>query len=437
MGEVDTIFALATPPGRSALAVFRISGPTAVEALARITRGGGVRPRRPSLRSLYAATAEKIDDAVVTVFPGPASFTGEDCVELSVHGSRSVISALNATLARIGGLRVAEPGEFTKRAFLNGRMDLTQAEAVADLIDSETEFQRRQALRMLSGELGACVRAWRERILDVSAEIESSLDFSDEGDVDALDVRRLSSDVNALVADIGRELERSGQSLRLRDGFTVVISGPPNAGKSTLFNLLVGEEAAIVTPVPGTTRDLISRDLDIAGAPIKLIDTAGIRDSSDEIEAIGVARAREARCNADLVIELLPPGATLPAGAVDGAPVLAVHSKTDVEPAPDGALGITRNDPMAIRALKERMAEAALSVVGDGSEGRLIRERHVSSLTEARAALNRVPAHLERGYLELAAEELRAARSAIGALVGITTTEDVLGAIFSRFCIGK
>lgn len=433
MGEQQTIFALATPPGRSALAVFRVSGPRALAALKRLT-GGDVRPRRPCLRALYDTAAEKIDDAVVTAFPGPGSFTGEDCVEISVHGARSVIAALNATLSGIEGLRLADPGEFTRRAFLNGRLDLTQAEAIADLIDSETEFQRRQALRVLSGEFGNRLRAWSADILAISAQLESALDFSDEGDVDSLDAVSLCEASRRVTGEIEDALRTATRSLALRAGFTVVISGPPNAGKSTLFNALVGEDAAIVTATPGTTRDLLSRNLDLDGVPVTLVDTAGIREARDEVEAIGVARAREASRHADLNIELCPPGVRVDGKAGAG---LVVHSKTDLSPPPDGAVGVCSGDPESVASLRRRISEIALSVVGDGSEGRLIRERHVLALTEANGSLEQFRLLLDEGQLELAAEDLRAARAAIGSIIGATTTEDVLGAIFARFCIGK
>lgn len=433
MGEQQTIFALATPPGRSALAVFRVSGPRALATLKRLT-GGDVRPRRPCLRALYDTAAEKIDDAVVTAFPGPGSFTGEDCVEISVHGARSVIAALNATLSGIEGLRLADPGEFTRRAFLNGRLDLTQAEAIADLIDSETEFQRRQALRVLSGEFGNRLRAWSADILAISAQLESALDFSDEGDVDSLDAVSLCEASRRVTGEIEDALRTATRSLALRAGFTVVISGPPNAGKSTLFNALVGEDAAIVTATPGTTRDLLSRNLDLDGVPVTLVDTAGIREARDEVEAIGVARAREASRHADLNIELCPPGVRVDGKAGAG---LVVHSKTDLSPPPDGAVGVCSGDPESVASLRRRISEIALSVVGDGSEGRLIRERHVLALTEANGSLEQFRLLLDEGQLELAAEDLRAARAAIGSIIGATTTEDVLGAIFARFCIGK
>lgn len=435
-GELDTIFALATPPGRSALAVIRISGSSAISGL-EVLAGAKLSPRRPSLRVIRDLSGQKIDEAIVTLFPGPKSFTGEDCVELSVHGGRSVVATLVKTLSGLPGFRSADPGEFTRRAFLNGRIDLTQAEAIVDLIDSETEFQRRQALRVMSGELRDLLQRWSDSVLEMSAEVEGTLDFSDEGDVDTLDIESLCSRAELLASELESELSKASRSLNLRDGFTVAIAGPPNAGKSTLFNQLVGEEAAIVASVPGTTRDIVARALDFDGVPVKLLDTAGLRETTEEVEAIGVDRALAACASADLIIELLPPDLPTHTVGVSGNEILRVFSMVDLRPAPAGEIGVSRHDPASIDRLRAEISRVAVRSVGDGSEGRLIRQRHVCALSIAASSLRACPDLLRKGYLELAAEELRSTREAFGSLIGVSGPEDVLGEIFGRFCIGK
>lgn len=436
MSDRDTIFALATPPGRSALAVLRISGSLTTKVVSDLTETSLPPARMASVRRLVDPQGELIDDAIVTFFQGPNSFTGEDCAEFSVHGSRSVISALSSVLTRIAGVRAAGPGEFTRRAFINGRIDLTQAEAIADLIDSETEFQRRQALRILGGSFGNKLREWSDRLLEVSAELEAILDFSDEGDVDELAVASIEINCAILEEEIKSELNKSLQTLALRDGFTVVLAGPPNAGKSSLFNELVGEDAAIVTAVPGTTRDLISRTLEIEGLPIKLIDSAGVRETDDQVERAGVDRARSAARSADLVLWLSSPDNwALPLSDL-GSEILVVSSKKDILPNPE-YLSVSILDAASIATLRATIAEFARRCVGDGSEGQLIRERHKLALSNALAALEALRRQLCVGGIELAAEECRAARNEIGGVVGYTTPEDVLGKIFQRFCIGK
>ena len=436
MSDRDTIFALATPPGRSALAVLRVSGSLTIEVIASLT-GTSLPPfRKASLRRLVNSRGEPIDDAIVTLFRGPNSFTGEDSAEFSVHGSRSVISALSSALSGMPGVRAAGPGEFTRRAFINGRLDLTQAEAIADLIDSETESQRRQALRVLGGSFGSKVREWNARLLEISAELEAVLDFSDEGDVDELVVGSIDAICVGVESEMRSELDRSAQTLALRDGFTVVLAGVPNAGKSSLFNQLAGEDAAIVTSVPGTTRDLISRTLEFEGMPIKLIDSAGLRVTDDQVEQAGVDRARSAASSADLVLWLSSPEHwALPPSEL-GDEVLVVSSKKDILPNLD-YLSVSVYDTASVAAIRAEIAELARRRVGDGSQGQLIRDRHRLALVNALAALDRLRGQLCEGRIELAAEECRFARNEIGGIVGYSTPEDVLGEIFQRFCIGK
>jgi tRNA modification GTPase len=296
----DTIFAPATAPGRAALAIMRLSGPAARDVCRRLTGRPPPAPRRAVLRRMHdPQNGEPLDRGLVLWFPAPASFTGEDVLELQVHGGRGVIAALLDALTQMPSLRPAEPGEFTRRAFLNGRLDLTAVEGLADLVDAETGAQARQALRQLDGALGRLYGGWRQTLLGALARLEAEIDFADENVPDDLldtvrpDVRRLSAEMTAHLAD-GHRGER------LRAGLTVAVVGPPNAGKSTLVNRLAGRDVAIVTPFPGTTRDVLEVHLDLAGYPVTLLDTAGLRDAADLIEAEGVRRARSRAARADV-----------------------------------------------------------------------------------------------------------------------------------------
>lgn len=436
MAESDTIFALATPPGRSALAVFRVSGARASDVLIKLTARPLPAPRRVVLRSISdPRSGERIDTGLATFFKAPASFTGEDLVELTVHGGRGVVNAVNSILGAIEGVRPAEPGEFTRRAYSAGKFDLAQAEAIADLIDSETEFQRRQAVRLLDNGLGRKAEGWRHSLLHISAQLESVLDFSDEGDVGEAQVPSLIAEADRLRLELETAWAAGSRSLALRNGFTVVIAGPPNAGKSTLFNRLAGSELAIVTEYAGTTRDLLSVDLDLDGVPVKIIDTAGMRETLDPVEAIGVARARSAIASADLVIRLR-------SGDVDlleenDMNELAVWSKADRFAAPAGMMSISDADFDSITKLVSTIREKALSAVGDGTEGMLTRQRHLEAFSISISAFRRFVEMCDTGQLELAAEECRLVNSALGSISGAFETEDLLGEIFARFCIGK
>lgn len=439
MADSDTIFALATPPGRSALAVFRISGKDAKSVLERLIGGPCPAPRSVFLRSIFdPQSSEKIDHALVTFFAAPGSFTGEDLVELSVHGSRGVIDAVSSVLARLPSVRAAEPGEFTRRAYANGKFDLTQAEAIADLIDSETEFQRRQALRLLDGGLGQRAERWSRTLLAMSAELESALDFSDEGDVDAANLSELMRASRRLAEEMRSEVKKGARSMSLRNGFTVVIAGAPNAGKSTLFNKLAGSDLAIVTEFAGTTRDLLKAELDLDGVPVTLIDSAGVREVDDPVERIGIARARSAIALADLVVSLESADAPRLPGVENGPATLNVWSKSDLYPiaAPSDIL-ISSEDSDSIFRLVAHIREQALAAVGDGSEGLLIRERHRDALLEAADAMERFGDLCADDRLELAAEECRHANLCLGRISGAFVAEDILGEIFARFCIGK
>src|SRR6476469_5315161 len=326
----QTIFALSSGRPPSAIAIVRVSGPQAGPALTAL--GGKIPPARAATRVLLRdAAGQPLDDAVVLWFPGPASATGEDVAEFHVHGGRAVLASVFAALATLENMRAAEPGEFTRRAFENGKLDLTEAEGLDDLIHADTDRQRRQALRQLKGLLGDKARDWRARIIEASALIEAGIDFSDEGDVPAELIAPALAIIKALVKEIEEVLAAQGRSERLRDGLVVAIAGPPNVGKSTLMNQLARREVAIVSPHAGTTRDVIEVQLDLDGYPVTVIDTAGIRETDDPVEQEGVRRARARAADADLLLWLTDTDAK-PAEASD-VPTWLVRNKIDIAPA--------------------------------------------------------------------------------------------------------
>jgi tRNA modification GTPase len=447
----QTIFALSSGRAPSAIAVVRVSGSQAGRVLARLA-GQLPAPRRASRRLLCDGAGQPIDDAVVLWFPGPASATGEDVAEFHVHGGRAVLAALLATISNIPNTRVAEPGEFTRRAFENGKIDLTEAEGLDDLIHADTERQRRQALRQLQGLLGDRARDWRERIIEASALIEAGIDFSDEGDVPAELMAPAVRAIQALHEEISKVLAAQGQAERLRDGLVVAIAGEPNVGKSTLINQLARREVAIVSPHAGTTRDVIEVQLDLDGYPVTVIDTAGIRETDDPVEQEGVRRARARAGDADLVLWLVEGGQAVDPEAMrslrssgggaasSGGPVWIVRNKFDL----GGRAGAVRPGEFPISAsrgdgipeLVEALVTFAANFFGM-TEGALVtRARQRDLLRQASDSLRRSLELVEEGE-ELAAEELRAAAYALGRLLGRVDVEDVLGAIFQKFCIGK
>ena len=433
MRRDDTIFALASGSGTAAIAIVRLAGPRTAEVIAALA-GALPAPRRAALRTLRdPGTGLALDQALVLSFPAPASFTGDDAGELHIHGGAAVKAALVGALVRLG-LRPAEPGEFTRRAFLNGRLDLAEAEGLADLLAATTERQRRQAFRQLTGALGEEVARWRGALLEAAARLEAAIDFADEGDVPAADAARVLALTSPVAAALTRALAQTGGE-RLREGWVVALAGPPNAGKSTLLNHLAGREAAIVSPLPGTTRDTIEIGLDLDGYPFTLIDTAGLRDSTDPVEQIGMSRARAAADRADLVV-WLDDGRPDPMPAPGPGVVLRIRSKSDLPgPTPDGTLAVSATTGAGIDALKQRLVAFAAAQTGD--EAAVITQaRHRQAFAAAQAALARLPASLETA-VELAAEDLRIATRALQTIIGSIDVEDVLGEIFGRFCIGK
>ena len=438
----QTIYALSSGRAPSAIAIIRVSGPRAAAALNQLA--GKMPTARLATRTmLRAGDDEPIDDAVVLWFPGPASATGEDVAEFHVHGGRAVLSALFAALGQIESVRPAEPGEFTRRAFENGKLDLTEAEGLDDLIHADTDRQRRQALRQLKGLLGDRARDWRERIIAVSALIEAGIDFSDEGDVPAELTTPALAGIRTLLDEIEAALATRGRSERLRDGLLVAIAGPPNVGKSTLMNQLARREVAIVSPHAGTTRDIIEVHLDLNGYPVTVIDTAGIRDTDDPVEQEGVRRARARAADADLVLWLTDGNG--PADVRDTtAPAWLVHNKIDLAGPPVNANGSGAAAAFRISAKRgDGIAELVAAIVGfaeaylGGTDTALIgRERQRKLLQETALALQRALDVIGDGE-ELAAEELRAASTSLGRLLGRVDVEDILDVIFREFCIGK
>ena len=441
----QTIFALSSGRPPAAIAIVRVSGPQARTALEKLCGKLPV-PRTAQVTTLRDSDGSAIDEAVALWFPAPHSATGEDIGEFQIHGGRAVITAIFDALGKINGLRPAEPGEFTRRAFENGKLDLTEAEGLDDLIHADTDRQRRQALRQLKGLLGEKAESWRRQIIEASALVEAGIDFSDEGDVSAQLIAPALKKIVALKSEIEETLAASAQSERLRDGLVVAIAGPPNAGKSTLLNRLARREAAIVSPHAGTTRDVIEVHLDLDGYPVTLIDTAGIRDTHDPVEQEGVRRARERARTADLVLWLVDASDAIePAmnGSANHAPVWTVRNKidvaSDVAVLPElraRAFDISASRGDGVQELVKSLVSFAQDFFGSGESALIGRARHRNLLCEAAEALNRAIAVAGQGD-ELLAENLRIAIHSLGRLTGRVDVEDILDVIFREFCIGK
>ena len=428
VSHADTIFALSSSRGKSGIAVVRLSGPDAGTALDRLA-GGRPQPRRASFRVLSDGDVI-LDEALVLWFPRPASFTGEDVAELHLHGSLATVDAVLRALGSQPGHRLAEPGEFTRRALENERLDLSQVEGLSDLIEAETEAQRRQALRVLSGALGTRAASWRTKLVRAAALLEATIDFADE-DVPA-DVR---PEVGELVAEVTADLRREsagiGMAERIREGFEVAIIGPPNVGKSTLLNALAGRDAAITSDIAGTTRDVIEVRMDLRGLPVTILDTAGLRTGRDEIEALGVAKARERAQQADLRVILTEHRVAAPAIEPRNDDIVAVPKSDicdgDLSAATGAGLDWLVNE-IGVR-LESRASLAGLA----------IRERHRIAMARALDSLQRAAIQLESdpNLAEIAAEEVRSAIRALDSLAGRVDVEHILDDIFANFCIGK
>ncbi len=440
----DTIYALASGPGRAGVAVLRVSGPLAgpaLDALAGAPRPG---PRRAVLRSIGDGGGQEIDRGLVLWFPGPASFTGEDCAEFHVHGGPAVVEALARALSA-AGLRPAEAGEFTRRAFANGKMDLTEAEGLADLIDAETEGQRAQALAQMTGALRSVYETWREQLISVLAALEGEIDFPDEDDVPDHLSSTAAAPLSSLAGSLSRHLDDDRRGERVREGFVIALIGAPNAGKSSLLNRLARRDAAIVTAIPGTTRDVVEVRLVLAGFAVILADTAGLREAADEVEAEGVRRALARAEDADLRLALVDVSretftADLAAKLRPGDAV--IWNKSDlarpggVAPESLAAFELSTLTGAGLDALEAWLSAAVTERLSAREAPALSRARH-------RDGVSRALAHLESAQLrlgdapELAASDVHLALRALESLTGRIDVEDVLDRVFSQFCIGK
>lgn len=436
MSGADTIYALASGAGRAGVAVVRVSGPAAGRALAALAGRSDPVPRRMD-RAVFRDpdTGAALDDGLVVWFPGPASFTGEDVVEFHGHGGRATVAALLDALGRLAGLRLAEPGEFTRRAVVNGRLDLTAAEGLADLVAAETEAQRRQALDLAGGALARACADWRARLVGIIAHWEAVIDFPDEDLPPGV-----AAEAGAAVAALGREIDgmlgRAAAAERVRDGLMVALVGPPNAGKSSLLNRLAGREAAIVSDRAGTTRDVVEVHMDLGGLPVLVADTAGLRRALDDIEAEGVRRALARAEAADIVLEVV---------AADAPPEMAVAraaarviNKVDQDPGRDlGVAGrpvfrVSARTGAGVADLESWLRDRAADLTGEG--GLVARARQHEALTRCRAALG---AFDPEALPELAAEDLRRAVRELGRLTGRVDVDEILDRVFADFCLGK
>jgi len=431
----DTIFALSSGQLPSGVAVVRLSGPQVRFALETMAGSLPV-PRQAVLRDIRSTDGDLIDRGLVLFFAGPTSFTGEDVAEFQVHGGRAVVVALLDALGRLPGCRIAEAGEFTRRAFEGGRLDLTEAEGLADLIAAETDSQRRQALRLAGGAFRARAEAWREQLIALRATIEAELDFNDEGDVPDDVAAGLGPRVTALRNELSAELAAGRRGERIRDGFEVVVLGPPNAGKSSLVNALSARDVAIVTDIPGTTRDLLEVHLDLGGYAVTLIDTAGLRDGGDAIEAEGMRRGRARAAAADLILWLDEDGRSAPDDVVAlGVPLWSFRTKADLRPGePAGERDLAIGDRSSLERLIQCLTREAAGRLG-GDTALISRVRQRRCVEEAVEALDMAIVPGLPG--EVVADRLRSAGDAVSRLTGRIDIEDVLGSIFSSFCIGK
>ncbi len=431
----DTIAAIATPLGRGGIGIVRVSGPAAARIAKQVT-GGLPTPRRATMARFKAGDGEPVDEGIALYFAAPHSYTGEDVLELHGHGGPVVMQALLAACLDAGA-RLAEPGEFTRRAFLEGKLDLAQAEAVADLIDASSREAARSAMRSLSGEFSAAIEALRRQLVELRALTEAQLDFPEE-DLERMHREDASRRLAVVRGTLAEVLAKSRQGSLLRSGVHVVLAGRPNVGKSSLLNRLAGDERAIVTPVPGTTRDALREPVQIDGVPLVLVDTAGLRESGDEVERLGIERTRRELAHADVVIAVTEAGAAgMPASELPQAARIDVYNKVDLRPgfeAPAGALAVSAKTGRGLAELR-RAILAAAGWAASGEPVFLARERHLRALATAAGHLERAQAEAQRW--ELFAEELRLAHQALGAITGELTADDLLGEIFARFCIGK
>ncbi|HNY45651.1 MAG TPA: tRNA uridine-5-carboxymethylaminomethyl(34) synthesis GTPase MnmE [Casimicrobium sp.] len=441
MTHPDTIVAIATPPGRGGVGMVRVSGKDLAE-FSRTLCGRSLPPRFAQHTRFLDAANRTIDDGIALYFVSPASFTGEDVLELHAHGSPMVLQALVRRCVELGA-RHAEPGEFTKRAFLNGKLDLAQAEAVADVIDAATESAARAAVRSLTGEFSTRIRTLQDTIIRLRMFVEATLDFPEE-DVEFIEAERAREQLSETRIALQHVTAEAGRGQLLHDGIRVVLAGKPNVGKSSLLNALAGDDIAIVTPVAGTTRDTVKSRISVKGLPVEIVDTAGLRETTDAVEAIGIERTRTAIRDADLALVIVESTQDVPnellAELPEALPRIIVRNKIDLSResarVDDSGVWLSAKTADGVALLTDAIADAVgFNYREEG--GFMARERHVTALRAALAHVDAAAAHLDHVALELFAEELRLAHEALGEITGEFTADDLLGEIFSRFCIGK
>ena len=427
---MDTIFALASAPGKAGISIVRLSGPLAINVAEKLTKSK-LKEKQPNLRVIYDSDNHFIDQALILIFSKPYSFTGENVVEFHLHGSNAVVSSVIKLLGNFKGLRAAEPGEFTRCALENGKIDLAQVEGLADLIDAETDAQHKQAARIFNGALGEKTKEWRAKLVKAGALLVATLDFADEEVPEevTLEAEKL---INLVLSDLDKEIIGVQTAERIRSGFEVAIVGAPNLGKSTLLNYLVGRDAAITSNISGTTRDVIEVKLDLRGLPVTILDTAGIRKSDDKVEEIGISRALERSSLSDLRIVLTEDG-EYPSGLKSRDTDIICIAKDDQ----GNRGGVSGKTGAGIDRLKNNIWD----ILNDKAQyvGIATRERHKSSMVNAKEFLGNAVVSLRDGpeYYDITAEEIRAATSALDSLIGRIGVEDVLDEVFSSFCLGK
>lgn len=441
--ETDTIIALSSGQGRAGIAVIRLSGPKSDDVLYHLTRKRLPETRKSATRWILSETGDKLDESLILRFKAPASFSGEDMAEIHCHGSPAIVEEILSLATSIGGVRHAQRGEFSQRAFENGKIDLLQAEGIADLIDADSSAQLKQAARFVAGDASGKISEWRQSILEASAFLAASIDFSDEGDVSDEVHAPAIGILDGLISEFGLALEHAKSASRVRDGIRIAVLGKPNAGKSTLINALSGRDAAIVSEIAGTTRDILESHLIIAGVPVTIADTAGLRETDDPIEAEGVKRARSWSENADLRLYL----SRADEGELTRPSILAdqdiwIISQIDRVESFKSDFGediaLSMETGLGFDELKTSLEAVVMKLTQSSEAPIVVRLRHIESLTTGLDALMRAKSQLiEFGDVDLSAFELSIARSALDRILGHVDVEDILGEVFSGFCVGK